>query len=197
MRIVIIDDEINALYAFLNDIIVEEDVEYKFYSDNLNSLYASVEKGKVDCAFLDVNMPNINGIELANKLIRLDPTIKIVFITGLSISEADLPDIVRKHTIGFLYKPYDKKILLRYLSAIREKKRMIYARMFNTFDCFIDGERIQFSSSKSKELFALLLAYNGMSLTMYDAISQLWPDVDLNKSKILYRDAVWRLRKKA
>lgn len=196
MRIAIIDDELNALFAFLEDIIGEEDVEYKFYSDNLNSLYSSVAKGTVDGVFLDVNMPRINGIELANKLINLDPTLKVVFITGLSVSEADLPDNVRTHTVGFLYKPYDKKILARYLENIREKKRILHAKMFNTFDCFIDGKRMEFSSSKSKELFALLLAYNGKSLTMYDAISQLWPDIDLKKSKILYRDAVWRLRKK-
>lgn len=30
---------------------------------------------------------------------------------------------------------------------------------------------------------------------MSDAITQLWPDYDLDKAKILYRDAVWRLRK--
>ena len=30
---------------------------------------------------------------------------------------------------------------------------------------------------------------------MSDAISQLWPDRDIDKAKILYRDAVWRLRK--
>ena len=67
--------------------------------------------------------------------------------------------------------------------------------MFDTFDCFIGNKRVSFSSSKSKELFALLLSYNGRTLTMNDAISQLWPDGDAEKSKILYRDAVWRLRK--
>ena len=30
---------------------------------------------------------------------------------------------------------------------------------------------------------------------MTDAISQLWPDHELEKAKKLYRDAVWRLRK--
>lgn len=67
--------------------------------------------------------------------------------------------------------------------------------MFDTFDCYINNERILFSSSKAKELFALLLVYRERGLTMYDAISQLWPDHDLEKSKKLYRDAVWRLHK--
>lgn len=68
-------------------------------------------------------------------------------------------------------------------------------KTFGAFDCFLDGRLVKFSSSKSKELFALLIAYRGKALTMTDAISQLWPDSDTDKSKILYRDAVWRLRK--
>ncbi len=67
--------------------------------------------------------------------------------------------------------------------------------MFGTFECFIYHQIVLFSSTKSKELFALLLTYHGKSLSMSDAISQLWPDKDIEKSKILYRDAVWRLRR--
>ena len=50
-------------------------------------------------------------------------------------------------------------------------------------------------AESARSLFALLLAYKGKTLTMTDAISQLWADVAPEKSKILYRDAVWRLRR--
>lgn len=195
MKIIVVDDELSALHVFLSEVIGERDVEYKFYRDDVDAVCNRVAGGNVDAAFLDIRMPDVNGVELAEKLIDIDPTLKIVFITGLSVSANDLPERVKEHTVGFLYKPYDAATLQKCLSLIRNKKRTLLVKMFDTFDCFVDGKRVHFSSAKSKELFALLIAYNGKMLTMNDAISQLWADGDTEKSKILYRDAVWRLRK--
>lgn len=195
MRIIIVDDEVEALKTFLAEIINEHDIDYKFFGSDPSAIFEYLSLNSIDAAFLDIRMPDIDGIELAKRLIDLNHSLKIVFITGLSLAETDLPEEVRERTIGFLYKPYDSTTLKKYLSLIEGKKRMLKVETFDTFDCFIDGKLLKFSSSKSKELFALLIAYKGHSLTMNDAISQLWPDVDMEKSKILYRDAVWRLRK--
>ena len=195
MKIIVVDDEMSALHAFLNEIIEEQGVEYKFYRDDIAAVCKYTAENAVDAAFLDMNMPKMNGIELAEKLIKISPALKLVFITGLSVTESDLPENVRQHTAGFLYKPYDMSRLLMLMSLIKDKRRVLKAEMFDTFDCFVDGNKVNFSSSKSKELFALLLAYNGKTLTMGDAIAHLWPDGEADKSKILYRDAVWRLRK--
>ena len=195
MRIIVVDDEINALHVFLNEIIEEQNIDYKFFRNNTAEICRYVAHNTVDAAFLDIKMPETNGIELAEKLIQILPSIKLVFMTGLSVTAAELTPYVRSRTLGFLYKPYSSDELIKYLSLIKEEKRVLTVKMFDTFDCFIGNKRVSFSSSKSKELFALLLSYNGRTLTMNDAISQLWPDGDAEKSKILYRDAVWRLRK--
>ena len=191
MKIIVVDDEMSALHAFLNEIIEEQGVEYKFYRDDNAAVCKYTAENAVDAAFLDINMPKMNGIELAEKLIKISPAPKLVFLTGLSVTESDLPENVRQHTAGFLYKPYDMSRLLMLMSLIKDKRRVLKAEMFDTFDCFVDGNKVNFSSSKSKELFALLLAYNGKTLTMGDAIAHLWPDGEADKSKILYRDAVW------
>ena len=191
MKIIVVDDEMSALHAFLNEIIEEQGVEYKFYRDDIAAVCKYTAENAVDAAFLDINMPKMNGIELAEKLIKISPALKLVFITGLSVTESDLPENVRQHTAGVLYKPYDMSRLLMLMSLIKDKRRVLKAEMFDTFDCFVDGNKVNFSSSKSKELFALLLAYNGKTLTMGDAIAHLWPDGEADKSKILYRDAVW------
>ena len=195
MKIIVVDDEISALYAFLHEIIRETEIEYKFFYDDLGAIDLYVSENVIDAAFVDINMPNVNGIALAERLIEISPSLKLVFITGLSVKEEDLPERIREHTVGFLYKPYQASKLSLLISLIKDKKRILRAEMFNSFDCYVDGKKVRFSSSKSKELFALLLAYNGKTLTMSDAIAHLWPDGALDKSKILYRDAVWRLRK--
>ncbi len=195
MKIIIVDDEMSALHTFLSDVIGRTDADYKFFKDDAPEICDYAVKNNIAAAFLDINMPKTNGIELAGKLIELQPEIKIVFITGLDVSEKDLREPVSGHTVGFLYKPYDSEALLRLLSSIERETPKLTAKMFGTFDCFINNNLVRFSSKKSKELFALLLTYNGKSLSMTDAISQLWPDMETDKSKPLYRDAVWRLRK--
>ena len=194
MKIIIVDDEMHALQLFLADLI-GYDAEYRFFNDDRNGILKYVAENRPEAAFLDINMPGINGVDLAGELVATQPSIKLVFTTGLDISRQDLPAAVAANTLGFLYKPYNRDELRRYLSEIAHKAVKMTVKTFGTFDCFLDGRLVKFSSSKLKELFALLIAYHGKALTMTDAISQLWPDTDTDKSKILYRDAVWRLRK--
>lgn len=195
MKIIIVDDEIHALQIFLSEIIGKSDVEYKFYCDDEASILAYAKENRIDAAFLDINMPSVNGIHLAKKLIQLDKNIKIVFITGLAVTTDDLDEEIEPYALGVIYKPYDFDTLNKYLNIIKNETPLLTVKTFASFDCFIGDKVVKFSSTKSKELFALLIAYNGKTLTMTDAISQLWPDTPVEKSKILYRDAVWRLRK--
>lgn len=195
MKILIVDDEIEILQNFLKDIIAENDLEYKFFSGGKNEILFYCTHNKFDAAFLDINMPSINGLDLASFLIDVNPEIKIVFITGLAISEKDLTPKLKLNTLGFLYKPFDLALLKNYLNQIRDITPRLFIKTFGSFDCLINDEVVRFSSSKSKELFALLAVYNGNTLTMDDAISQIWPDTNLDNAKKLYRDAVWRLRK--
>ena len=193
MKIVIIDDEILALQSFLNDII-DYDVDYKFFKDGKAALdYAT--KNTIDAVFTDIRMPSINGLLLAEKLVDLYSDIPIVFITGMPITMNDLSEKVRANTLGFLYKPYNANKLTEFLNIIKKRTPTLCVKMFDGFDCFVDGKIVLFSSAKSKELLALLITYNGKSLTMTDAINLLWENSDVEKAKILYRNAVFRLRK--
>ena len=81
--------------------------------------------------------------------------------------------------------------------ALRKKKIDVKLKVtcFKTFDCFLDEELLEFPAKKSKELFALLVALNGKSLSMDKAITFLWPDKDVDKAKVSYRDIIWKLRK--
>ncbi len=195
MKIIIVDDEMVAHHTFLSDVIGKTDAEYRFFKDDEKEILDYVQKNSVSAAFLDISMPHISGFELAEKLIAVNGEIKLVFVTGLSAKLSDLEGEVRAHTVGFLYKPYDAEKLRSLIAVIERGAPRLTVRMFGSFDCFVGENPVRFSSNKSKELFALLLAYNGKSLSMADTISQLWPDLDIDKSKILYRDAVWRLRK--
>ena len=194
MLIVIVDDEMNALQLFLSDIVGKDSFDYRFFKDDPESIIDYVKNNDVAGAFLDINMPAMNGIDLAKKLLDVKRDLKIIFLTGTDTRIEDIPEEIKPHVIDIIYKPYKVIDIDNAIASIKKEKTVMEVKMFGSFDCFINHRIVPFSSSKSKELFALLLAFNGKSLSMGEAITFLWPDKDIDKAKILYRDAVWRLR---
>ncbi len=195
MKVIAIDDEISSLQIFLKEIVAIDNLECKFFKDDPQNILEYVKNNDVCSAFIDINMPKINGIELAKKLISIVDDIKIVFVTGISLTKSDLPPSIQNKVLGFIYKPYSYNEVKYYVDLLSDNYTTMEIKMFGGFDCFVNKEIVRFSSAKSKELFALLITYNGRALEMNDAISQLWPDAPLDNAKKLYRDAVWRLRK--
>ena len=41
-----------------------------------------VRKNHVDAALLDIDMPGLNGIEVAELMCRINPRLNIIFVTG-------------------------------------------------------------------------------------------------------------------
>lgn len=194
MKIVVIDDEMYALQTFLNEII-DCNAEYKFFRDDEQAVLSYVAGNEIDAVFTDVCMPSVNGLALAEEIVAIRPSVAVVFITGMTISMSDLSETLKKNTLGFLYKPYNADRLAELLNLIEKRTPVLTVKTFGAFDCFVHGKVVTFTSSKAKELFALLVAYNGNSLSMTDAIAHLWEDANVEKAKILYRNAVFRLRR--
>lgn len=200
MKAIVIDDERNALDLFISSVIDNYSVEIKMFMNEPMLAVEYLQGGnKVDVAFLDINMPKINGVDLAEQLINIQNNIKIVFISGYIYDEDKIKNRLGENLFAFCYKPYDLAIVRRIISdlnmELQNKAKLIEIRTFGNFDLFINKEVVHFSSQKSKELLALLVDAEGGVVNMGTAICKLWLDRDEYKCKILYRDAVWRLKK--
>jgi len=76
----------------------------------------------IGCLILDVQMPDLNGLELQKVLSELEQCPPIIFITG----HGDIPTSVQAMKAGatdFLAKPFDEKDLLAALDLAIEKSR--------------------------------------------------------------------------
>ena len=69
MKTLIIDDEISSLYSFLDKLIAETNIDYHFMKDDPDIILSYLRDNEVDGIFLDIKMPNINGLDLAKKII--------------------------------------------------------------------------------------------------------------------------------
>ena len=192
MKIVVIDDEIAALNTFLPNV-VDGDISCKMFKDDPLSALEYIKSEGADVAVIDIKMPKIDGVTLAEKMVEASPDIKIIFITAYAQDEGGLERRLGGNLAGILYKPYDSASLNKLLSSVNSAPH-IFLRTFNAFDLFINGVAVNFTSSKAKELLALLTDADGSYVSIGTAVCNLWPDKDAEHGKRLYRDAVCRLR---
>ncbi|MGO1820396.1 MAG: response regulator, partial [Senegalia sp. (in: firmicutes)] len=83
IKALIVDDELPAREEIIYLLSKYKDIEIIGEENNGLSAMEAVEKLEPDMIFLDINMPKISGIEVANKIINKEDNIPlIVFITA-------------------------------------------------------------------------------------------------------------------
>ena len=138
----------------------------------------SVEKYKPDIIWLDIEMPGMNGLNMAVKIKEISPETNIVFVTGYSDYAVDAFGL---HVSGFVLKPVTKEKLLAEIDNLRRPiskpdNKLLDVRCFGNFEVFCKGEIVRFSRSISKEAFAYLIDRRGSGCTVSEICSVLWED---------------------
>jgi YesN/AraC family two-component response regulator len=80
-----------------------------------------LENGHFDILITDINMPNMNGIELFNKVKKLFPQIPVIFVSGYDYKNL-AKKLLREGALYFFKKPFDLNILKRAIKSILEMK---------------------------------------------------------------------------
>lgn len=112
MKIMALDDEKGALKVLVRTIQqVAEDAEITDFCDPEEALEWFPEN-EVDIVFLDIQMPEISGPEMAAKLKAMKPDLKVVFVTGFLEGENDDAAEIAD---GFVMKPVTRKDIVKVL----------------------------------------------------------------------------------
>lgn len=177
MTIFAVDDApmaLKALYRALCE--AAPDAAIRCFSDAGAALSAAREL-PCDAAFLDIQMPGMDGLELAGRLKRLHPRVNIIFVTA---HDEHMGRAFALHASGYLRKPVRVEAVRRELDDLRypvappEVKRVRF-QTFGNFEVFIDGDPVRFQRSKTKELLAYLVD-RGTICTNAEIIAALWPE---------------------
>ena len=152
------------------------------------------ENNSADIALLDINMPKMNGLQLAAHIRSVCPDISVIFVTG---DDQYAVEAFEQHASAYLLKPINKRRLEAEIEdAISHKviqpKEHIVVTTFGDFDVFVDGERMIFSRSKAKELLAYLVDRQGGSVKRPMLSAVLWEDELYDNKKKEYLDVIIR-----
>jgi two-component SAPR family response regulator len=87
------------------------------YNDPLLAL-SEFKPDLYDLILIDINMPQMNGIELSNKILELDANVKICFITAGEANIEVLRELYPTRSIGcYIKKPVTIDQLVRRIKA--------------------------------------------------------------------------------
>lgn len=176
MKIIAVDDERIALEGLLYAIqsaAPEALIQgFRYPEDAL----AYVQEHGCDVAFLDVEMADMNGVELAHLLKQINPDVNLIFSTGFEQYRKEAFDL---HSSGYITKPVTAEKVKRELADLRRPvhhRSRIRVQTFGNFEAYLNGKPLAFKYSKTRELFAYLVDRRGALCTMAELMVTLFEE---------------------
>ena len=179
MKILLVDDEELQLLRLVSEAkkVLPEGSELLSFHNSLEAL-KSAKENKFDIALLDIEMPGLNGIQLAKELKKINPLINIIFVTAYDNYALEA---YKMHASGYISKPVSSNKIKTELEALRypielENKKCLQIKCFGNFEIFHNGEPLKFSYQKSKEVFAYLVDREGALINVNELNAVLWEE---------------------
>ncbi|MFO7878078.1 MAG: sigma-54 dependent transcriptional regulator [Desulfovermiculus sp.] len=123
-QLLIIDDEQDMLEGLQRVLGYEfQDVEVDVCSQSGQALGLLQDKG-YDLVLLDIRMPEMDGLELLQRIKQLDPWITVIMMTAYGSIELAVQSI-KQGAYDFISKPFEMQDLLRLLRKGLERSQLI------------------------------------------------------------------------
>ena len=126
---IIVEDELPAreeLKYFLNE---EKEIKLIAEFDNPLDTLNFLENNTTDVIFLDISMPDMNGISLGKIVTKMYPNMKIVFITAYKDYAVDAFEI---KAFDYLLKPYSETRIRNLLKSLVNIKTEVTSSVKNS-----------------------------------------------------------------
>lgn len=198
LRAIIVDDEqpsVDKMARLLKESGIV-DIKGKF-TDPIEAL-KYMENTSIDVAFLDIEMPEMSGIELANFILELNENVAIVFITAYNEYAVEA---FRINAIDYLMKPLDRDHLKETLNRIMEKMNVqIYPQQakiycFDRFKVITEQGEVKFRTAKAEELMAFFIDRRGAEIPRSEITDRIWSEFDGDRAVTNFNSTLYYMKK--
>lgn len=201
-KTMLVEDE-KKLLAFLENKLAafpEFDIQGSYYVPE--EALAAFEELLPDVIFLDIQLPRISGLALAEQLLRIHPSVKIVFLTAY---EQYALDAFRVEAMDYIVKPIRTEDIDRVLQRLKKLLPLHTQTQLQSFSPVIrclgtfeiadrDGQTVKWPAKKAEELFAYLWAHRGHPVSKWTLMKLLWPEQLEDKGIHSLYTAVYRVK---
>lgn len=192
MKVLAVDDEKLILGSMLEDL-AKVFPEAEVHGENtaegaLEYVDKSLEEGdRISYAFLDIQLGEMTGVEVAKRIREVSPDTKIIFCTAYSEYACEA---FKVHATGYLLKPVSATDIEETLDAMEKdwrnevtgEPKEVKIQTFGNFEIFVDGNVVPFEREKAKELLAYLVDRRGAAVTNAEIAAVLWEDKTYDRS---------------
>lgn len=203
IRAIVVDDELLSLQSNERKL-KESGVEVvKTFSNGLD-LLDELNELDFHAAFLDIEMPGVNGLDLAKQIKEQKNDVCIVFVTAhrdYAIDAFELQSIdyllkpILKDRLELTLKRIEKQLDLTPNSVTKPVNSSLQVVCFEEFTVYSNNEPVKWRTAKAKELFAFFITHLQSYINRDIIIENLWPHTDYQKAKVQLHTAVSYLRK--
>ena len=103
-KVLICDDDLD--FATTVAYILETEKCVPVVAESGEKAVEQVRRTEFDLVLMDIMMPGIGGVEAIRKIKRIDPKIRVIVMTGFSVTET-INEALREGAVEVLYKPFD------------------------------------------------------------------------------------------
>ncbi|RJE85075.1 response regulator [Paenibacillus sp. 1011MAR3C5] len=207
MNIVIIDDEKLAIDILA--IVLEELTQFSIcikgtFTDAMDA-FDLFEREQIDLVFLDMEMLDVHGLQIAKLILAKYPQIQLIFVTAHAQFAVDAFDVA---ATDYLLKPVQEQRLEKAMIKAQQvydtrkeqrnddKNEILYVRVFGGFQLLDAGQQtVKWRTKKVSELFLFLWLHQKKPLLNVVIMENLWPEVDPEKASVNLHTTMYQLRK--
>jgi len=84
---------------------------------NTGEALAIVRRGRPDLVLLDITMPGRSGLQALREILKIDPSIPVVMVTG-SLNDDIEAEAMQSGAVAYMRKPFDLRDLDRVVAEI-------------------------------------------------------------------------------
>ena len=203
IKILVVDDE-RSNVAEIADMIKKTGISAEVVvSMNPEEVLDLAKKTEFDAAFLDIQMPVINGLELAERLLTVQPQVQVVFVTAYNHYATEAFEL---HALDYLLKPVRFERLQKALDTIVAEKEQtasalgmvcldLKVKLLQELELYCEGHLIKWNRQKTRELFCFLFLKKGKKVHKESICDVLWPELDTKRGLANLQVTMHRLKK--
>ena len=204
LRAIIVDDEAPAIELIKILLQKTGQINVIAHYQSPHEALPAILSLKPDVVFLDIEMPEMNGLELAEHLAAETPDIEVVFVTAYNQYAIQA---FRVNALHYLMKPASLDEVQETVNRLYKAKQVqrgpkppAAARI-----CCFGGLRvyatantknaIQWRTAKAEELFAYLFEQRQRSVPKWELCDVLWPGLGENKVATHLHTTIYQVRR--
>ncbi|WNS42439.1 response regulator [Paenibacillus sp. MMS20-IR301] len=214
MKAILIDDEKPALQHLERLLLKDGRLQITGKYTSARRGLEHLEQEHVDIVFLDIGMPEMNGLEAGEHITGLSRSTRIVYITAYSEYAIEAFEL---NAADYLLKPVTSQRLSKTLerleagkvhteeykeqaeqpqpAAAPPPKQLLCFKRLEFLDVLEPGRKLQWRTSKAQEVFALLLHNRGQWMLKDRIVDLVWPDFKPEKALTNLHTTVYHIRK--